>query len=337
MTAKAAPVAVTMGEPGGIGAETTIKAWGALNSTGPAFLLIDDPARIESMGARVARITSPAEAGAAFQRALPVLDLDETVEARPGVADPVNAPSVIASIDRAVALALKGEAIGVATNPIQKAALAAAGFRFPGHTEYLGALTEKAAMPAGRRRGPVMMIASRTLKTVPLTIHAPVKDVAALLTEDLIVETAMIVIEALAQDFGLPRPRLAIAGLNPHAGEDGALGREEIKVIAPAVGRLRAIAQADIAGPLSADTMFHEAARARFDAALCMYHDQALIPVKTLAFAEAVNLTLGLPIIRTSPDHGTALDIAGKGLADPSSLIAAIRLADEMGRRRRGA
>ncbi|MGE0409368.1 MAG: 4-hydroxythreonine-4-phosphate dehydrogenase PdxA [Amphiplicatus sp.] len=329
----APPLALTMGEPGGVGGEIAIKAWRALNKTGPVFFVIDDPARLEALGALVARIGAPRDAGAVFAEKLPVLALRSPVKARPGLADPANAPAVIVAIERAVALALAGEAAGVVTNPVQKSTLLAAGFKFPGHTEFLGALTEGAPMGA-RRRGPVMMIAGPELKTVPVTIHLPLAEAIRRLTTETIVHAAIVTAESLAHSFGLARPRLAVAGLNPHAGERGALGREDAAVIAPAVAMLRN-AGVDAVGPLPADAMFHAEARARYDAAICMYHDQALIPAKTLAFDEAVNVTLGLPIIRASPDHGTALDIAGKGLADAGSLIAALKLAAKMAARAR--
>ena len=335
MTGAPAPLALTMGEPGGVGGEIAISAWRALSGSGPAFFLIDDPERIAALGARVARIAAPGEAAGVSPRALPVLDLGARVRAKPGVADPANAPHVVASIDRAVALALEGAASAVVTNPIQKSSLIDAGFKFQGHTEYLAALTAPAPMPAGAPRGPVMMIAGPSLRTVPLTVHLPLSEVARALSTDLIVDRALVVIDALKRDFGLAAPRLAVAGLNPHAGEEGAMGREDIDIVAPAVARLREAHGAFVNGPLPADTMFHAGARTSYDAALCMYHDQALIPIKTLAFFDAVNVTLGLPIVRTSPDHGTALDIAGKGVANASSLVAALRLAADMAARRR--
>lgn len=331
------PLAVTMGEPGGVGAEISAKAWRRLRSEGPAFFLIDDPARLLALGMKAVAISAPEDALAAFPDALPVLPVGARVVAQPGAADPANAPYVLRSIERAVALALARKAAGVVTNPIQKSALAAAGFEFAGHTEYIGALTRSAAMPQNRPRGPVMMIAAPSLRTVPLTIHLPLRSVPERVTEDLIVARALVVIDALRLDFGIQRPRIAVAGLNPHAGESGVLGDEERRIIAPAVAALARAGAADIAGPLPADAMFHEAARAKFDAMICMYHDQALIPVKTIAFFEAVNVTLGLPIVRASPDHGTALDIAGKGIADERSLVAALRLAAEMAARRNGA
>ena len=322
-----------MGEPGGIGGELTIKAWRALSSGDAAFFVIDDATRLEAMGAPVERISSPAEAAKHFARRLPVLDLGPKFAVKTGVADKASAPHVIASIERAVALALAGEAAGVVTNPIQKASLIAAGFNFPGHTEFLGALTEQTPMPGGRHRGPIMMLAGPELRTVPVTVHEPLARAAAGLTSDAIVHAGLVTAEALQHDFDVARPRLAIAGLNPHAGEGGALGKEDGAIIAPAVEAL-CKAGVDARGPLPADTMFHEEARKTYDAALCMYHDQALIPIKTINFHDAVNVTLGLPIVRTSPDHGTALDIAGKNIARPDSLIAAIKLAAEMARRR---
>ncbi|MEM8936620.1 MAG: 4-hydroxythreonine-4-phosphate dehydrogenase PdxA [Pseudomonadota bacterium] len=328
------PLAITMGEPGGVGGEILIKAWRALHASGPAFFAIDSPARLTSLGAAVAEITHPADAHARFGDALPILPLECAVDAEIGVADAKNAPAVIESIERAVAFALDGAAAGVVTNPIQKASLAADGFRFPGHTEYLAALTDDAPMPDARERGAVMMIAGPSLRTVPITIHHAVKDAIALLTPDLIFKAGLITAQALRTDFGVAEPRLAFTGLNPHAGEDSLLGAEDGLVIAPAIDWLRE-AGVDAKGPLPADAMFHEAARASYDAALAMLHDQALIPAKTLGFHDAVNVTLGLPIVRTSPDHGTALDIAGKGLANADSLIAAIRMAADMAARRR--
>ena len=328
---KTPPLALTMGEPGGVGAEIAGAAWRTLRQNGPVFFLIGDPALLA--GVETAVIADPAEAASRFENALPILPLAASVDAVPGTASPENADAVLESIRRAVDFALDGAASGVVTNPIQKSSLMAAGFEFPGHTEFLGALTADAAMPEGRKRGAVMMLAGPQLKTVPVTVHQSVADAARALSAEMIVNAGLITAQALRADFGVAAPRLAVSGLNPHAGESGALGAEDGAVIAPAVEALRA-AGVDARGPLPADTMFHEEARAGYDAALCMLHDQALIPAKTLAFHEAVNVTLGLPIIRTSPDHGTALDIAGKGLARPDSLIAAIRLAADMAARR---
>jgi 4-hydroxythreonine-4-phosphate dehydrogenase len=320
-----------MGEPAGIGGEILLAAWRGRRAGDPAFLALDDPDRLRALAERlgwdtpVQAVADPAEAPAVFASALPVLPLDRPVGLRLGRADPADAPAVLASIDRAVALAQAGRVAGVVTNPIQKASLYAAGFAFPGHTEYLAHL-------AGVART-VMMLAAPELRVVPVTIHVPLRRVPELLTRTLIEETGRIVHRALVRDFALDRPRLVVAGLNPHAGEEGGLGDEEIRIIAPAVRALREEGL-DVRGPLPADTLFHEAARRGYDVALCMYHDQALIPVKALAFDRAVNVTLGLPFVRTSPDHGTALDIAGRGIARPDSLIAAMALAASLWRNR---
>ena len=332
------PLALTMGEPGGVGGEIAVKAWRALAATGPVFFIIDDPARLEALGAPVARIAAPQEAPGAFSARLPVLPLGEKIAAKPGRAEPAHAPHVLGSIRRAVDFALAGDASGVVTNPIQKASLIASGFEFPGHTEFLEKLTENAPMPAPhRRRGAVMMLVAPDLRAVPVTIHISVREAAASLTTSAIIDKALISIEALKHDFGVAAPRVAISGLNPHAGEDGKMGTEDRDVIVPAVRRLREEFGVTASGPHAADSLFHAEARAKYDAAICMLHDQALIPVKTLAFQSAVNVTLGLPIVRTSPDHGTALDIAGKGHASAESLIAAIKLAGEIAARRRAA
>jgi 4-hydroxythreonine-4-phosphate dehydrogenase len=326
-SATRAPLALTIGDPAGIGPELILRAWLARAPDAAPFFAICDPNALRALGRRlgfdapIAQI-APAEASAAFARALPVVGLAAPADARPGEPDPAFAAATIESIERAVGYVRSGEARAVVTNPIAKATLYAAGFKFPGHTEYLGALAESWGAPAQ----PVMMIWSPLLAVVPVTIHIPLHEVPARLTSALIVSTARIVAADMARRFGVARPRLALAGLNPHAGESGAIGREEIEVIAPAVAALRAEGL-DVAGPLPADTMFHPAARARYDVALTMYHDQGLIPAKTLAFDSGVNVTLGLPFVRTSPDHGTAFDIAGKGLANPASLIEALRLA----------
>jgi 4-hydroxythreonine-4-phosphate dehydrogenase len=322
-----APLAVTMGEPAGIGGEITLAAWRRLSAHGPAFLVLDDPERLRRTGgAPIREIADPAEAAHVFPHALPVLPLGQQVAARPGRPDPATAAAVIASIVRAVALTRAGATAAVVTNPIHKATLYAAGFGFPGHTEFLAEL-------AGGVE-PVMMIAGPTLRVVPLTVHLPLAEVPRRLDTAGIVARCRIVARALQRDFGIPAPRLVAAALNPHAGEGGAMGEEEERIIAPAIASLRAEG-IDVRGPLPADTLFHARARAAYDAALCMYHDQALVPVKTLHFDEAVNVTLGLPFVRTSPDHGTALGIAGAGTARPDSLIAAIELAAAMARRRR--
>ena len=321
-------LAVTMGEPAGIGGEITLAAWKRLAGRGPAFLAIDDPERLRRLAGAtpVREIAQPDEAASVFAHALPVLPLGQRVAAEPGRADPANGAAVIASIERAVALTRAGATAAVVTNPIHKATLYQAGFGFPGHTEFLARL-------AGGAR-PVMMLAGPSVRVVPLTVHIPLAEVPRRLDQAMIVAQARIVAEALRRDFGIGRPRLAVAGLNPHAGEGGAMGDEEARLIAPAVARLRADGL-DVTGPLPADTMFHARARQGYDAALCMYHDQALVPVKTLDFDTAVNVTLGLPFVRASPDHGTALDIAGRGSARPDSLIAAIELAAAMAARRR--
>jgi len=318
-----APIALTMGDPAGIGGEIAASAWRARDGL-PAFFVIDDADRLSKLApdVPVREIEAPGDAMATFADALPVLPLPLPCPVAPGVPDPRTAPAIVASIDRAVAFALSGEAAGVVTNPISKKLLRdGANFRHPGHTEYLAHLT-------GASRA-VMMLAAPELRVVPVTVHVPLADVAGALTEAGIVETARIVDGALRRCVGLDRPRLALAGLNPHAGEKGAIGREDIDVIVPAVARLRSEG-IDASGPHPADTMFHPAARARYDVALCMYHDQALIPIKTLNFASGVNVTLGLQFVRTSPDHGTAYDIAGQGKADPTSLMEAIRLAASM-------
>jgi 4-hydroxythreonine-4-phosphate dehydrogenase len=326
------PIAVTMGDPAGIGPELLIKAWAARRQTAsPAFLAFADPAFLHGVARRIGLDIdiveiAPEDASLIFGRALPVVPLVNRVNAQPGRADPVNAPAIIESITRAVECATHGVAHAVTTNPIAKSVLYAAGFPHPGHTEFLGALTSRLYDVDAR---PVMMLRAEELSVVPITIHIPLRDAPYQLTEALIVETGTIVARDLARRFGVAQPRLAFAGLNPHAGEDGALGREEIESMAPALAALRA-AGIDARGPFPADTMFHAAARATYDVALCPTHDQALIPIKTLAFDRGVNVTLGLPFVRTSPDHGTAFDIAGKGIANPTSLIEAIRLADRM-------
>jgi 4-hydroxythreonine-4-phosphate dehydrogenase len=315
---------LTMGEPAGIGAEITAGAWRALHGSGPCFALIDDATR--DFGVPVARISAPEEAGAVFAQALPILHRPLAVPVVPGQPNPAHAGAVIAAIEEAVALATSGRASGVVTNPIQKASLTAAGFPHPGHTEFLGEL-------AGLGVPPVMMLACPELRVVPVTVHEALAKAIARLTPEMIIATSRIVAAALKRDFGIVAPRLAIAGLNPHAGEAGTMGREEIDIIAPAIATLRAEG-IDARGPMPPDTMFTALARPGYDAAICLYHDQALIPIKTIDMAGGVNVTLGLSIIRTSPDHGTALDIAGKGLADPASLIAAIRLAGELAQKR---
>jgi len=311
------PLALTMGDPAGIGGEIALSAWNSLRGSGPVFFLLDDPARLAgTIPLRI--IAEPEEAKAGFADALPILPIPLGAPVRPGKPDPAHAPAVIKAIERAVALALAGRVAGVVTNPISKVTLYRAGFAHPGHTEFLAALTGAAH--------PVMMLASPSLRVVPITGHVALRAAIAGLSQEAIVTAGRITAAALLRDFAIAAPRLAIAGLNPHAGEEGTMGTEEETIIAPALAALRAEGIA-VFGPLSPDTMFTEAARARYDAALCMYHDQALIPLKTLDMTHGVNVTLGLPIVRTSPDHGTAFDIAGRGVADPRSLIAALRLA----------
>ena len=331
MTGDKPPLAMTMGDPAGIGPELALAAWRERTSGAP-FFIFAAPGLLAAAAKRAGLTTpvietDPAGAAAVFSHGLPVVPLKSPVEDAPGRPAAANAEATIESIARAVEAVHDGAARAVVTNPIAKSVLYDAGFRFPGHTEYLGELAKAWGGPAF----PVMMICSEALKVVPVTIHIPLAEAAQALTADLIVKTARVVDRDLRLRFGLKRPRLAVAGLNPHAGEGGAIGREEITIIAPAIEMLRAEG-IDAVGPLPADTMFHPKARARYDVALTMYHDQGLIPAKTLAFDEGVNITLGLPFVRTSPDHGTAFDIAGKGVANPASLIAAIRLADRLTR-----
>ncbi len=327
----AKPLALTSGEPAGIGPDITIKAWLRRNELKlPAFYLLGDPgllrhrAKVLGLDLRLAEVRAE-EACDAFANALPVVATGHPATARPGSPDGTSADAAMASIRQAVADVMAGRASAVVTNPIAKNVLYRAGFRHPGHTEYLAEL----AATGGHTPQPVMMLWSPALVVVPVTIHVSLRDALTQLSIELIVTTARIVVAALQARFGVVNPRLAVSGLNPHAGEDGSLGTEDKTIVAPAVDILRGEGIA-IRGPLPADTMFHEAARQTYDCAICMYHDQALIPVKTLAFEDAVNVTLGLPFIRTSPDHGTAFDIAGTGKANPSSLTAALRLAARM-------
>ena len=323
------PLALTLGEPAGIGPDITLAVWQRRDELAlPPFYLLADPdflaRRAQQLGLDVPLcVVEPDAAAKTFPTALPVVALAERVTAEPGQPDQSSGPAAIASIRRAVADVFAGRAHAVVTNPVAKAVLYRTGFAEPGHTEFLAKLAQEAT---GRAAHPVMMLWSPELAVVPVTIHLPVREVPQRLTADLIVETGRIVARGLRERFGIARPRLALAGLNPHAGEDGSLGAEDAAVVAPAVERLRREG-IDARGPLPADTMFHAAARRTYDAALAMYHDQALIPIKTLAFDHAVNVTLGLPFVRTSPDHGTAFDIAGTGRASPTSLIAALRLA----------
>ena len=323
------PLALTLGEPAGIGPDLALAIWRRRAELDiPAFYVVGDPdflgrrASLLRLEVPIAKVT-PEAAAQVFQESLPVVPVGITVGTEPGRPDRSSAPAAVASIRRAVADVIAGSAAAVVTNPIAKNVLYEWGFAEPGHTEFLATLVKEAT---GKSLRPVMMLWSPELAVVPVTIHLPLREIFKQLTSELVVETGRIVAHDLAARFGLPHPRLAIAGLNPHAGESGTLGEEDRAIVAPAVAQL--VAEGILAkGPLPADSLFHERARATYDAALCMYHDQALIPIKTLAFDHAVNVTLGLPFVRTSPDHGTAFDIAGTGTADPASLIAALRLA----------
>jgi 4-hydroxythreonine-4-phosphate dehydrogenase len=327
----AKPLALTAGEPAGIGPDIAIQAWLRRKELKlPVFYVLGDrdllSRRAKTLGLTVELADVRAEdAALAFADALPIVSTGHGATARPGQPDETSALAAISSIRQAVADVVGGLASAVVTNPIAKSVLYRAGFRHPGHTEFLAEL----AATVGHTPQPVMMLWSPALAVVPATIHLPLREAIAQLSSELIVTTARIVVGDLKTRLSIANPRLAVSGLNPHAGEDGSLGLEDSTIVAPAVQTLRAEG-IDVRGPLPADTMFHEAARKTYDCAICMYHDQALIPIKTLAFDEAVNVTLGLPFIRTSPDHGTAFDIAGTGKADPSSLIAALRLAARM-------
>jgi 4-hydroxythreonine-4-phosphate dehydrogenase len=328
------PLALTMGEPAGIGGEITFKAWDRRAEL-PVFFLIDDPARLDRLAHRIGRrqklavIATAGEAEAVFADALPILANPLAAPAEPGHPDPANAEPVLQAIRRAVDLVQRGAAGGVVTNPIHKSVLYRAGFNHPGHTEFLAEL-------AGSGVRSVMMLTAKDLRVVPVTIHLALAESIKRLSRTEIAAIGRVTAAALARDFGIETPRLAVAALNPHAGESGEMGREEIDIIAPAVADLVAEGIAAF-GPEPADTLFHEGARGRYDAVLCMYHDQALIPLKTIDFAGGVNVTLGLPFIRTSPDHGTAFDIAGTGSADESSLVAALKLAGRLAETRRAA
>jgi 4-hydroxythreonine-4-phosphate dehydrogenase len=328
-------LALTMGEPAGIGAEIALAAWLARGAGIPPFYLIDDPQRLEALAAGlgwpvpIRPIGTPLAAPEVFAEALPVAPIGRALRGRPGQPDDSDAAAVIGAIETAVADVRGGRALAVVTNPIHKASLYRAGFAYPGQTEFLAAL-------GGAAEPPVMMLAGRGLRVVPVTIHLPLRQAIETLTREAIVHAGRVAVAGLRRDFGIAVPVLAVAGLNPHGGEGGALGREEREIIEPAVAALRAAGIA-AEGPLSPDAMFHGEARTGYDAALCMYHDQALIPVKTIDFYGAVNVTLGLPFVRTSPDHGTALALAGRGTARPDSLCAALILAAEMAARRRAA
>lgn len=324
-----APLAVSMGDPAGIGPEVIAKAWERRDSERlPCFFAVGDVRAVSAVWTGpVERIDDPRDAAEVFRRALPVVSVVDDDAIVPGRPDIGGARCALQSLELAAGLARSDAASGLVTAPVSKADLYRIGFDYPGQTEFVA---ERCGVA---RENAVMMLAGPTLRVVPVTIHEPLAAVPEALTTELLVARARATARGLIRDFGIAAPRLALAGLNPHAGEGGAIGREEIDVMAPAVAQLRAEG-IDIVGPLAADTMFHPRARARYDAALCAYHDQALIPIKTLHFDDGVNITLGLPIVRTSPDHGTAFDIAGRDMAEPGAMIAAIRMAGEAAARR---
>jgi 4-hydroxythreonine-4-phosphate dehydrogenase len=326
------PLAISMGEPAGIGPDLILALYAARQEHGlPPFCVFGDASLLQSRARRLGmeiavENAEPAAAAEVFERALPLVQAGDATQDRPGELNPLSGRTVIASIEQAVAAVLAGGCRGLVTAPINKAALYETGFEHPGHTEFLAALCAK----DGVAPRPVMMLAHGELRAVPLTIHVPLKDVPRLITREAIVETVRIVDRDLRERFAISRPKIAVAGLNPHAGERGSIGREDEEIIAPALKMLAD--EIDVVGPLPADTLFYPPHWRQYDAIVAMYHDQALIPVKTVAFEDAVNVTLGLPIVRTSPDHGTALDLAGTGKASPKSFLAAIRLADAMTR-----
>ncbi|RFC66203.1 4-hydroxythreonine-4-phosphate dehydrogenase PdxA [Fulvimarina endophytica] len=327
-----APLAITVGEPSGIGPDLILALHQAGDLAAAPCVVLADPGMLRQRADRlglsldIREVARPAECLSVDRNTLTILPLVNAHRDEPGKLDPSNGAGTIEAIDRAVAFALKGEVSGIVTAPIDKKALYDVGFRHPGHTEYLADLCERAT---GKPVTPVMLLAGPDLSCVPVTIHVPIHAVPGLLTTELIVETCRIVDRDLREKFAVEKPRLALAGLNPHAGERGAIGMEDETVIRPAIEILR-VEGIDAKGPFPADTMFNPRARSSYDVAICMYHDQALIPAKTLAFDETVNITLGLPIIRTSPDHGTASDIAGRGIARPDSFRAAFRQALDM-------
>lgn len=321
-------LALTQGDPAGIAPEITVKAWRILRESGLPFVFVGDHTLLEQH-APVQAVRYLEQGTDVFSHAIPVLPLHLETPAAPGEPDRQNAPSVIESIRLAVELAQNGEASAIITNPISKEVIQSAGFKHPGHTSYLAELCH---VPGHE----VMLLASPSLRVVPVTVHVSLRHALEQLNTELIIKTARTVAAGLKRDFGLNAPRIAVAGLNPHAGENGLMGHEEQQIITPAIKALQQEGL-NITGPMPPDTMFTPAARSRYDVALCMYHDQGLIPLKTLDMAEGVNVTLGLPIIRTSPDHGTAFDIAGQNKADPSSLVAAIRLAAQLAQNRRNA
>lgn len=323
------PLAIALGDPAGIGPEIVAKAWDARRGAAlSTFVAVGDPASVATVwNGSVEVVTTPAEAEACFGDALPVIALPALAAAVPGKPDLAGARCALDSLELALGLTRSGAAAALVTAPVSKAQLYAIGFTHAGQTEFVA---ERCGVG---RDNIAMMLAGPSLRTVPVTTHVALAEVPGLLTKALILARAHAALRGLSRDFGIARPRLAVAGLNPHAGESGALGREEIEIIAPAVAELRAEGH-DVTGPHAADTMFHPRARAGYDAALCLYHDQALIPLKALHFDEGVNLTLGLPIVRTAPDHGTAFAMAGKNLAEAGAMIAAIRMAGECAARR---
>lgn len=332
------PLALTMGDPAGIGLEIALKAWAQRTARGlPPFVMFADPdalaqrARLLGLDAAIETVACVQTGASLFHKALPVVRVRLAATAKVGLASAANGPATIASIEQATEAVIKGEARALVTNPIAKSVLYEAGFGHPGHTEFLAVLA--ARRDPARHILPVMLLASAELKVVPLTIHIPLRAVPGTLSKALIFETVRILWQALNRDFGIRQPRIAVTGLNPHAGENGAMGSEERDVIGPAIAELQAEGLA-ITGPHPADTLFHANARKTYDAVVAMYHDQALIPIKTLAFDRGVNVTLGLPFVRTSPDHGTAFDIAPKGVANPESLIEALLMAASMAAQR---
>lgn len=328
------PLAVTMGEPSGIGGEIILKAWQQSSTDTPPYFVLDSPLRLQKLAGTlglsvpIIEISDPAESTGVFAKGLPVLALEAPVEAELGNPDPSNAAAVIESIRRSFELSKSGRAAAIVTSPIQKESLYRAKFTHPGHTEYLAYLD-------GPDVTPVMMLASPMLRVVPITVHMSLHTALETLTTEMIIEKTVITARALKEDFNIARPRLAIAGLNPHAGEQGTLGDEEDRIITPAISALRNMDIADFSGPVPPDALFTPRAREGYDAAICMYHDQALIPIKALDVDRAVNVTLGLSVVRTSPDHGTALDIADKGVAAPTSIIAALDMAKDIASLRR--
>lgn len=323
------PLAIAMGDSAGIGPEITAKAWKAreLHSLTPFFAVGDPRALTKVWDGPITRIGDPGEAARVFGEALPIISIGDAGDIVPGTPDVDSARGALQSLELAVGLARSGAAGGLVTGPVSKAQLYRIGFTHPGQTEFVA---ERCGVSGDNT---VMMLAGPTLRVVPITVHVPLADVPALLSSELIVAKARVTARGLYRNFGIERPRLAFAGLNPHAGESGAIGREEIDILQPAIDQLRSEG-IDAVGPFSADTMFHPRARAGYDAALCLYHDQALIPIKTLHFDDGVNTTLGLPIVRTSPDHGTAFGIAGRDEANPGAMIAAIRMAAAQAERR---